>query len=193
VAGDRKAIAEDQSATDGPSAERAKDAAATTDLRKHQAGYLLKHHIPVKAGRWDVATPGFTEVELVWRSGDSAGGEFAHTVNVTEIQSTWTESRAVLGRGEEAVQRALNENATTLPFARLGVDSDNGSEFTKWHLRSWREQKNIELTRGRPYKKDDHARIEQKNWTHVRKLPAWDRFDTHEAEWVGVGGRIVAC
>ena len=88
-------------------------------------GYLLKHHIPVKTDRWDVQHPGFTEVDLVSHSGNSASGEFAHTLNVTDIHTTWTESRAVLGRGEEAVQRALNAIAKTLPFALLGVDSDN--------------------------------------------------------------------
>jgi transposase InsO family protein len=144
-------------------------------------GYLLKHHIPVKTDRWDVATPGFTEVDLVSHSGNSASGEFAHTLNLTDIHTTWTESRAVLGRGEEAVQRALNEIATVLPFPLLGVDSDNGSEFINWHLKGWCEQKHMQLTRGRPYKKDDNAHIEQKNWTHVRKLLAWDRYDTHEA------------
>jgi transposase InsO family protein len=144
-------------------------------------GYLLKHHIPVKTDRWDVTTPGFTEVDLVSHSGNSASGEFAHTLNVTDIHSTWTESRAVLGRGEEAVQRALNEIGTVLPFPLLGVDSDNGSEFINWHLKGWCEQNHIQLTRGRPYKKDDNAHIEQKNWTHVRKLLAWDRYDTHEA------------
>jgi len=144
-------------------------------------GYLLKHHIPVKTDRWDVATPGFTEVDLVSHSGNSASGEFAHTLNVTDIHTTWTESRAVRGRGEEAVQRALNEIATTLPFPLLGVDSDNGSEFINWHLKGWCEQQQIQLTRGRPYKKDDNAHIEQKNWTHVRKLLGWDRYDTHEA------------
>jgi transposase InsO family protein len=144
-------------------------------------GYLLKHHIAVKTDRWDVATPGFTEVDLVSHSGNSASGEFAHTLNVTDIHSTWTESRAVLGRGEEAVQRALNEIARVLPFPLLGVDSDNGSEFINWHLKGWCDQRQIQLTRGRPYKKDDNAHIEQKNWTHVRKLMAWDRYDTHEA------------
>ena len=144
-------------------------------------GYLLKHHIPVKTDRWDVETAGFTEVDLVSHSGNSASGEFAHSLNVTDIHTTWTESRAVLGRGEEAVQRALNDIATMLPFPLLGVDSDNGSEFINWHLKSWCEQQHIQLTRGRPYKKDDNAHIEQKNWTHVRKLLAWDRYDTHEA------------
>jgi hypothetical protein len=144
-------------------------------------GYLLKHHIPVKTDRWDVASPGFTEVDLVSHSGNSASGEFAHTLNVTDIHTTWTESRAVLGRGEEVVQRALNEVAGVLPFPLRGVDSDNGSEFINWHLKHWCEQRHIQLTRGRPYKKDDNAHIEQKNWTHVRKLLGWERYDTHEA------------
>ena len=50
-----------------------------------------------------------------------------------------------------------------------------GSEFINWHLKRWCEQKEIQLTRGRPYKKDDNAHIEQKNWTHVRKLLGWER------------------
>jgi hypothetical protein len=144
-------------------------------------GYLLKHHIPVKTDRWDVQSPGFTEADLVSHSGHSASGEFAHTLNVTDIHTTWTESLAVLGRGEEPVQRGLNEIATILPFPLLGVDTDNGSEFINYHLKRWCDARQIQFTRGRPYKKDDNAHIEQKNWTHVRKLLAWDRYDTHEA------------
>jgi transposase InsO family protein len=160
--------------------------AAKTQRRRRiygrtKPGYLLKHHIPVKTDRWDVQSPGFTEVDLVSHSGNSASGEFGHTLNVTDIHTTWTESVAVLGRGEEAVQRALNEIAEELPFRLLGVDSDNGSEFINWHLKRWCEQKEIQLTRGRPYKKDDNAHIEQKNWTHVRKLLGWERYDTHGA------------
>lgn len=144
-------------------------------------GYLLKHHIAVKTDRWDVQSPGFTEVDLVSHSGNSASGEFGHTLNVTDIHTTWTESRAVLGRGEQGVQQALDRIARVLPFALCGVDSDNGSEFINWHLKGWCEQHHIQLTRGRPYKKDDNAHIEQKNWTHVRKLLGWERYDTHEA------------
>ena len=62
-------------------------------------GLLLKHQIPVKTDSWDVSTPGFTEVDLVSHSGNSADGEFAHTLNVTDIHTSWTESRAVLGKG----------------------------------------------------------------------------------------------
>ena len=83
--------------------------------------------------------------------------------------------------GVEFSDTLLGEIAGVLPFRLLGVDSDNGSEFINWHLKRWCEQKDIQLTRGRPYKKDDNAHIEQKNWTHVRKLLGWERYDTHEA------------
>jgi hypothetical protein len=144
-------------------------------------GYLLKQHIPVKTDSWDVKSPGFTEVDLVSHSGNSAEGEFGYSLNVTDIQTTWTETRALLGKGQTAVQQALDEIEGMLPFRLLGLDSDNGSEFINWHLKAWCERKQIQLTRGRPYKKDDNAHIEQKNWTHVRKLLGWERYDTQNA------------
>jgi hypothetical protein len=64
------------------------------------------------------------------------------------------------------VQQALEEIRNRLPFRLLGVDSDNGSEFINWHLQHWCKENQIQLTRGRPYKKDDNAPVEQKNWTH---------------------------
>jgi hypothetical protein len=143
-------------------------------------GLLRKHQIPVKTDSWDVSTPGFTEVDLVSHSGNSADGEFAHTLNVTDIHTSWTESRAVLGKGQTGVKEALNEVESTLPFRLLGVDSDNGSEFINWHLKQWCESKEIQLTRGRPYKKDDNAHVEQKNWTHVRQNFGYERHDNPE-------------
>jgi transposase InsO family protein len=144
-------------------------------------GCLLKHHIPVKTDSWDVQAPGFTEIDLVSHSGNSGEGEFAHSLNLTDIHSGWTESRALLGGSQVAVQQALDEIEGVLPFRLLGLDSDNGSEFINWHLKSWCEQKKIQLTRGRPYKKDDNAHVEQKNWTHVRKLLGWERYDSRAA------------
>jgi len=146
-----------------------------------KSGALLKHHIPVKTDSWDVKIPGFSEIDLVSHSGNSAEGEFAHTLNLTDIDSGWTESQALMGKSEVAVQQALDEIREDLPFRLLGVDSDNGSEFINWHLKRWCDQRQIQLTRGRPYKKDDNAHIEQKNWTHVRKLLGWDRYDSWAA------------
>lgn len=56
-----------------------------------------------------------------------------------------------------------------------------GSEFINYHLFHWCEKRSIQFTRSRPYKKDDNAHIEQKNWTHVRKFMGWDRYDSYEA------------
>ncbi len=148
---------------------------------RSKPGTLLKHHIPVKTDSWDVRVPGFTEVDLVSHSGNSADGEFAHSLNVTDIHTTWTESRAVLGRGQAAVLQGFEGIEKVLPFRLLGIDSDNGSEFINWHLEAWCGQRKIQFTRGRPYKKDDNAHVEQKNWTHVRKLLGWDRYDSPEA------------
>ncbi len=144
-------------------------------------GTLLKHHIPIKTDSWGVQVPGFTEVDLVSHSGNSADGEFAHSLNVTDIHTTWTESQAVLGRSQAAVLQGFEEIGRALPFRLRGIDSDNGSEFINWHLEAWCTQRNIQFTRGRPYKKDDNAHVEQKNWTHVRKLLGWDRYDSRAA------------
>lgn len=141
-------------------------------------GTLLKHQIPIKTDNWDVKTPGFTEIDTVSHSGNNAEGLFAYTVNQTDILTTWVESRAVLGKGEAGVVAALDEMAQALPFVLKGLDSDNGSEFINWHLVRYCKRHNIQPFRSRPYKKDDNAHIEQKNWTHVRKLIGWDRYDT---------------
>jgi len=144
-------------------------------------GTLLKHQIPVKTDAWDVRVPGFTEVDLVSHSGNVASGEFAYSLNLTDLHTTWTETRAVLGKGETAVVGAFQDLQAALPFRLLGIDSDNGSEFINWHLGRWCARRDIQFTRSRPYKKDDNAHVEQKNWTHVRKLLAWDRYDTPPA------------
>jgi len=145
-------------------------------------GTLLKHHIPIKTDSWDVDRPGFVEVDLVSHSGDCGEGDFAHTLNVSDVFTGWVERRCVLGKGQEGVQRALDDIRRDMPFPLLGIDSDNGSEFINDHL--WRycqQQPRIQFTRGRPYKKDDNAHIEQKNWTHVRKILGYGRFDTQAA------------
>ena len=144
-------------------------------------GTLLKHHIPLKTDHWDVTVPGFTELDLVAHAGHRADGEFAHSLNVTDIHTTWVETRAVLGRGETRVQTALDEIRQVLPFRLCGIDSDNGSEFINDHLYRYCQVQEIQFTRGRPYKKDDNAHIEQKNWTHVRKLVGYWRYDTPAA------------
>jgi hypothetical protein len=86
-----------------------------------------------------------------------------------------------MGKGEKGIIEALQQIADALPFPVLGIDSDNGSEFINWHLKAYCDERDLHFTRSRPYKKDDNAHIEQKNWTHVRKLIGWDRYDSPQA------------
>ena len=145
-------------------------------------GTLLKHHIPIKTDAWDVKIPGFTEIDLVSHSGNSASGEYLHSLNVTDIHSTWVESRAVMGKSQIGVLTAMQEIEQALPFKLLGIDSDNGSEFINYHLKTFCDLNKIQFTRGRPYKKNDNAHIEQKNYTHVRKIFGYLRYDSPSAQ-----------
>lgn len=148
---------------------------------KTKPGSLLKRDIPVRTDFWNINEPGWLEIDLVSHSGPSPFGDFIYTLNATDIFSGWVESRAVLGKAEETIRAALEEILRALPFKAKGVDSDNGSEFINHHLLRYCRGRKIEFTRSRPYKKDDNAHIEQKNWTHVRKLMGWDRFDSRRA------------
>ena len=75
-----------------------------------------------------------------------------HSLNLTDMHPTWVATRAVLGKGELRVQEALETMRQVLPFRLRGIDSDNGSEFINHHLYRYCQRKQIQFTRGRPYK-----------------------------------------
>jgi hypothetical protein len=145
-------------------------------------GLLLKHHIPIQTCRWDETRPGFLEADTVAHCGDSLSGSFVYTVDITDLATGWTEQRAVWGKGEHDVLAQLKHIEASLPFPLLGFDCDNGSEFLNWHIvHHFQERKSpVAFTRSRPYKKDDNAHIEQKNWTQVRQWLGYQRFDLPE-------------
>ena len=148
-------------------------------------GSLLKHMIPIKTDHWDVTLPGYLEIDLVSHSGPSAAGEFIYTLDCVDIATGWVERAAVMGKSQLGIVAALKQIEQRLPFRLRGIDSDNGSEFINTHLFNFCQQRpknrRVQFTRSRPYKKDDNAHVEQKNWTHVRKLLGWDRYDTAQA------------
>src|SRR5207302_948760 len=181
--GDRETAVGHERTANRPAPEGEQERAERKRRRygRTKPGSRLQHPIPVKSDRWDVNSPGFSEIDRVSHSGNSGEGEFAHSLNLTDIHSGWTESRALLGKSQVAVQQALDEIEKGLRFPLPGVDLDDGSEFINWHLQSWCEPKTIQLTRGRPYQKDDKAHLEQKNWTPVRKLLGWEGYDSPAA------------
>lgn len=141
-------------------------------------GYLLKRQIPIKLTQWDTHKVGYCEIDLVAHCGDRALGEFIHTLDLVEIATGWSEQMAVMGKGERNVFAALKKLRERTPFTWLGIDSDNGGEFINHQLFRYCQQEGIEFTRSRPLKKNDNAYVEQKNWTHVRKVIGYDRMET---------------
>jgi hypothetical protein len=146
-------------------------------------GTLLKNQIPIKTHNWDVTKPGFFEADTVAHCGNSMAGDFVFSLTFTDIFSGWTENRAVWGRGSQGVLRQITNIEEKIAFPILGFDCDNGSEFLNYHLVRYftvRPNTPVQFTRSRPYRKNDNAFVEQKNWTHVRQLLGYDRFDKPE-------------
>ena len=155
----------------------------TKGLCGTKPGTLLKNQIPIKTHSWDVSRPGFFEADTVAHCGNSLAGNFVWSLTFTDIYSGWTENRAVWNKGSYGVFTQIKDIEATIAFPILGFDCDNGSEFLNHHLLRYftnRPQSPIHFTRSRPYKKNDNAHVEQKNWTHVRQLLGYDRFDKPE-------------
>jgi Integrase core domain len=127
---------------------------------------------------WDNARPGFVEIDLVWHDGGNRGAGHAFTLTVTDIATGWTENRSVADKSAKCVLAALNDIARRMPFPILGVDSDNGSEFINEDLLQWCQGRQITFTRARPGNKNDGCHVEQKNWTVVRTVVGYYRYDT---------------
>lgn len=142
-------------------------------------GSLLKTQIPVRTwAQWDENRPGFVEVDLVGHEGGNSRGEFCQTLTVTDIATGWTETQAVRNKAGRWVMQALDDLAAALPFALLGIDSDNGHEFINNHLLRYCTEHEITFTRSRPGRKNDNAHVEQKNWHVVRQTVGYARYDT---------------
>lgn len=145
-------------------------------------GPLLKKAIPIRTwADWDDARPGFLELDLVAHCGDAAGGEYLYTLDTVDVFTGWSECIAVPNRGQRAVFEALQLIRHRLPFPLRGIDSDNDSAFINDHLYRFTQREGILFTRSRPYKKNDQAHVEQKNWSVVRRLIGYDRYDSAQA------------
>jgi hypothetical protein len=142
-------------------------------------GSLLKTEIPIRTGSWDLTQPGYVEADSVAHCGASLAGDFIWSLTYTDIFSGWTEGRAVWNKGATGVLAATQDVETTLPFALLGMDCDNGSEFLNHHLWGYLAQRPapVQFTRSRPYHKDDQAHVEQKNWMWPRQLLGYTRLE----------------
>ncbi len=151
-------------------------------LSTTKPGTLLKQSIPVRTfAQWDDAQPGFMEVDLVAHCGDSTHGEYLNSLDMIDVKTRWVELYGLLNRSQATVKAAIIVCRGRLPYALLGLDSDNGGEFINEGLKHYCEQEHITFTRCRPYKKNDQAYVEQKNWTAVRQTVGYDRYEGQAA------------
>lgn len=151
-----------------------------------QPGTLLRTEIPIQGSVFDIGVPGFIEADTVAHCGNSLAGQFIWSLTMTDICTGWTECRAVWHKAAKGVVLQVKDIEKHLPFKMLGFDCDNGSEFLNNYLLAYfseekrRYDVDFAFTRSRPYCKNDNAHVEQKNWTHPRRLFARDRLDAIE-------------
>jgi hypothetical protein len=141
-------------------------------------GNLIAKKIPLKMTDWDLSQVGFLEMDLVLHCGASVAGEYAHSLSALEIGSAWWEGEAVMGRAQERIFKAIKQIRSRTPFSWRGIDSDNDNAFINDQLYRYTQSEGLGFTRSRPYRKNDNAYIEQKNFTHVRRPLGYLRYDT---------------
>ncbi len=158
---------------------RARSGLQVKGISHTKPGSMLKAAIPMKTWQqWDNTAPGFLQIDLVGHDGGDNNGHFYYTLDATDVATGWTESITVRSKGERIVHTGLADLQLRFPFAVLGIHSDNGSEFINHQLARWCQTHEITLTRGRPAHSNDQAHIEQKNWSQVRRVAAYYRYDT---------------
>jgi hypothetical protein len=140
----------------------------------------IARSIPMRRIAWDEPTPGHFETDLVHHCGPVADGQYAHTLQMVDVTTGWSERRAILGRSQLVVQDAFRHIRLRLPFPVLEIHPDNGSEFLNQPLTMvWAELfPKAEFSRSRPYQKNDNRFVEQKNDSLVRNYFGFERLDT---------------
>lgn len=138
----------------------------------------LKRRVAVRTfSDWNNPEPGSMEMDLVAHGGDSASGRFVHSLVLTDICTAWTECSPLVVREKTLLVEALERVRLDLPFRLRALDVDNGSEFLNQTLIDYCVNHGIELTRSRPYRKNDQAWIEQKNGAVVRRIVGYRRLE----------------
>ena len=144
-----------------------------------RASHLLRD-VPMKRIPWQEQEPGHCEVDLVHHCGPSSSGEYVHTIQMIDVATAWSERMAVLGRSYLGMEDGFSRILARIPFSVREFHPDNGSEFFNNHmLRFWHGLKpKPQLSRSRPYHKNDNRFVEQKNSTLVRAYLGYERLDT---------------
>jgi hypothetical protein len=140
---------------------------------------LLYQRVPVKtAAEWDRQQVGNLQLDYVLHCGRSSAGEYVVTLSATDIATGWWEGCAQMGRSQHETQESLERIGERTPFRIRELHPDNDSGILNDLLWNYCRRRRIGMSRSRPYQKNDNAWVEQKNWTHVRKVVGYGRFTT---------------
>ena len=140
---------------------------------------LLYQRVPVKLpSEWDRDEVGNLQVDFVVHCGPSSAGEYVHTLSVVDIASGWWEGEPQMGRSQKATEEGFDAVRQRVPFRVRELHPDNDSALLNDLLWNYCRKRRIAMSRSRPYEKNDNAWVEQKNWTHVRKVVGYRRYDT---------------
>lgn len=147
-------------------------------VRRAPVHPLLYQRVPVKLpSEWERDQVGNLQVDFVVHCGRSTAGEYLHTLSAVDIASGWWEGEAQMGRSQKASEESFHALRQRLPFRVRELHPDNDSALLNELLWKYCRRHRIALSRSRPYQKNDNAWVEQKNWTHVRKVVGYRRLD----------------
>jgi len=142
----------------------------------------LKAEIPIRTwSEWQYVRPGSVQADLVLHCGESLEGVFLTTLTMVDVATAWTEVWPAWGTTMMRVRQAIQRSGMALPFPLRELHTDNGSEFINQTLSAWCKQHGIRFTRGRGYRKNDQAYVEQRNWLAVRRVVGYDRYNSQRA------------
>ncbi|HEV2357571.1 MAG TPA: transposase [bacterium] len=142
----------------------------------------LRTQVPLRTfGEWTNVPPGHVQADLLAHCGDSTHGFYLTSLLAIDVATGWTELQAVWGKGHHRVGTAVHLARHALPMPLLSLHTDNGSEFLNHIVVPWCRDQGIPFTRGRPYRKNDQAYVEQRNGSVLRRYIGYDRYSTRPA------------
>lgn len=144
---------------------------------------LIANKVPTKtSAEQDRSAPGQEQIDCVEHCGTFAAGDYVNTLSVVDIFSGWWEGEAIMGKGQERALVSIDQARKRFPFAWQEIHPDNGGNILNIHVYNYAQKHGINMSRSRPYKKNDNCFVEQKNSTHVRQVVGYLRYDTVEEQ-----------